>query len=166
MLKTGKQASRRTMHFALQSLLALFGEKNASMLNPDYYYAPLTLTATPPSLRQTPQSYRSVSAWTARPPWSPCPPPSLPPSLTPSLFPSAATPLSPLSCPPSARTTSPATPSPSTASAPSPPLSASSLDPSLREATSSASARTGRSQKRGLVAELASTPRSACPEVG
>lgn len=26
-LKTGKQASRRIMHFALQSLLALFGEK-------------------------------------------------------------------------------------------------------------------------------------------
>lgn len=25
-LKTGKQASRRIMHFALQSLLALFGE--------------------------------------------------------------------------------------------------------------------------------------------
>ncbi len=25
-LKTGKQANRRTMHFALQSLLALFGE--------------------------------------------------------------------------------------------------------------------------------------------
>lgn len=25
-LKTGKQASRRTMHYALQSLLALFGE--------------------------------------------------------------------------------------------------------------------------------------------
>ena len=25
-LKTGKQASRRTMHFALQTLLALFGE--------------------------------------------------------------------------------------------------------------------------------------------
>lgn len=27
-LKTGKQASRRIMHFALQSLLALFGENN------------------------------------------------------------------------------------------------------------------------------------------
>lgn len=27
-LKTGKQASRRTMHYALQSLLALFGENN------------------------------------------------------------------------------------------------------------------------------------------
>lgn len=28
-LKTGKQASRRTMHFALQSLLALFGENKS-----------------------------------------------------------------------------------------------------------------------------------------
>lgn len=28
-LKTGKQANRRTMHFALQSLLALFGESSA-----------------------------------------------------------------------------------------------------------------------------------------
>lgn len=28
-LKTGKQASRRTMHFALQSLLALFGKSSA-----------------------------------------------------------------------------------------------------------------------------------------
>lgn len=28
MLKTGKQANRRTMHFALQSLLALFGKTN------------------------------------------------------------------------------------------------------------------------------------------
>lgn len=27
-LKTGKQASRRIMHYALQSLLALFGENN------------------------------------------------------------------------------------------------------------------------------------------
>lgn len=26
-LKTGKQANRRTMHFALQSLLALFGKQ-------------------------------------------------------------------------------------------------------------------------------------------
>lgn len=40
MLKTGKQASRRTMHFALQSLLALFGERN-SKPNPvlDIYYS-------------------------------------------------------------------------------------------------------------------------------
>ena len=28
-LKTGKQANRRTMHFALQSLLALFGKSSA-----------------------------------------------------------------------------------------------------------------------------------------
>lgn len=30
-LKTGKQASRRIMHFALQSLLALFGEYNSKL---------------------------------------------------------------------------------------------------------------------------------------
>lgn len=33
MLKTGKQASRRVMHYALQSLLALFGEANALTAN-------------------------------------------------------------------------------------------------------------------------------------
>lgn len=32
-LKTGKQASRRIMHFALQSLLALFGENSAFFSN-------------------------------------------------------------------------------------------------------------------------------------
>jgi len=30
-LKTGKQANRRTMHFALQSLLALFGECHVTL---------------------------------------------------------------------------------------------------------------------------------------
>lgn len=30
-LKTGKQANRRTMHFALQSLLALFGERRFTL---------------------------------------------------------------------------------------------------------------------------------------
>lgn len=38
MLKTGKQASRRTMHFALQSLLALFGEKPAQHEDGRRYY--------------------------------------------------------------------------------------------------------------------------------
>lgn len=32
-LKTGKQANRRTMHFALQSLLALFGKEISAILN-------------------------------------------------------------------------------------------------------------------------------------
>lgn len=32
-LKTGKQASRRVMHYALQSLLALFGEDNRLISN-------------------------------------------------------------------------------------------------------------------------------------
>lgn len=33
-LKTGKQANRRTMHFALQSLLALFGKCSAPPRSP------------------------------------------------------------------------------------------------------------------------------------
>lgn len=33
-LKTGKQANRRTMHFALQSLLALFGKWSAQHRSP------------------------------------------------------------------------------------------------------------------------------------
>lgn len=41
MLKTGKQASRRIMHYALQSLLALFGENNTfiSNLNTAEYFS-------------------------------------------------------------------------------------------------------------------------------
>lgn len=31
-LKTGKQANRRTMHFALQALLALFGKRSPKAL--------------------------------------------------------------------------------------------------------------------------------------
>lgn len=33
-LKTGKQANRRTMHFALQSLLALFGKTHHLLMYP------------------------------------------------------------------------------------------------------------------------------------